>query len=302
VIVNFNGQRFLEACITSIRDHVVCRHEVIMVDNASVDNSVALMEALFPHVRLIKSAINTGFTGGNNLGVDHARGDLVLLLNNDTRLIGPIGEAVAAFDNPKLGALGVHLFYGDGRNQASVGYEHTPLRMVLTWAGLSRYAALHSVFRLNEYQPAFYDEPHERVAWVSGAFLMTRRSLWRTIGGLDARYFMYVEDVDYCKQVRLQGFDVGYLPQVHVTHYEGSGKAWIGQAALCRTARSYRIFLGKHYGPAMAALTCLCIAAVLALRVPLYAVRYRLKGSVIDQEKARGYVAAAKQALTRLEG
>jgi len=302
VIVNFNGRRFLDECIASIQQYVACEHEVIIVDNASIDGSADVIEARFPHVRLIKNPVNTGFTGGNNVGVAAARGHLVLLLNNDTKLLGPINAAVEAFNNPKLGALGVHLFYGDGRNQASVGYEHTPWRIVLTWIGLSKYPALPSVFRLNEYKPSFYDKPQQHVAWVSGAFLLTRLDLWRDIGGLDERYFMYVEDVDYCKQVRLRGFDVSYSPEVRVTHYEGSGKAWIGQGALTRTVRSYRIFLTKHYGGMVAAITCAGVAVVFALRVPFYAGRHWLKGAVIDREKATGYAAAARQALLPISG
>lgn len=297
VIVNFNGMRFLDECIASIQQQVTFDHEVIIVDNASTDGSADFIAVTFPHVKLIRNPVNTGFTGGNNVGVAAARGHLVLLLNNDTKLLGPIDAAVAAFASPKIGALGAHLFYGDGRSQASVGFEHTPWRIVLTWVGLSKFSALPSIFRLNECEPAFYDKPQQPVAWVSGAFLLTRLDLWREIGGFDARYFMYVEDVDYCKQVRMRGFDVAYTPDVRVTHYEGSGKAWIGQAALTRTARSYRIFLTKHYGSPIAALTCAGVAAVFAARVPFYAVRHRLKGSVIDREKATGYAAAARQAL-----
>jgi N-acetylglucosaminyl-diphospho-decaprenol L-rhamnosyltransferase len=297
VIVNYNGHHFLTECLASIAQFVRCSHEVIIVDNASGDGSVQFIEANFPAVHLIKSTVNTGFTGGNNIGVRAAVGKLVLLLNNDTKLLNPIDDAVAAFRDPKLGAAGVHLFYSDGRNQASVGYEHTPVRIVLSWMGLASVAALPTIFRRTETQVAFYEQPHAQVAWVTGAFLLTRRSLWNVIGGLDERYFMYVEDVDYCKHVRLHGFNVAYLPSVRVTHYEGAGKAWIGQGALTRTVRSYRLYLTKHYGAAVAAISSALVAAVLALRVPLYAMRHKLKGRAIDQEKAIGYAAAARQAL-----
>jgi N-acetylglucosaminyl-diphospho-decaprenol L-rhamnosyltransferase len=302
VIVNYNGMRFLDECIASIAQHVHCSHEVIIVDNASADDSAQYIESTFPHAHLIKSPVNTGFTGGNNIGVRAAQGDLVLLLNNDTKLLSPIDDAVGAFDNPALGALGVHLFYGDGRNQPSVGYEHTPLRIVLSWLGLASVNALPNVFRRTETRTAFYDQPHANVAWVSGAFLLTRRSLWSTIGGLDERYFMYVEDVDYCKHVQLNGYTVAYLPTVQVCHYEGAGKAWIGQGALTRTVRSYRMYLHKHYGALVARTTGLLLAAVLALRVPLYALKHWLQGNAIAGEKAKGYAAAAKQALAALQG
>jgi hypothetical protein len=300
LIVNYNGLRFLDECLASVAQFVACSHEVILVDNASADGSVAHLEANFPHIHLIKSAVNTGFTGGNNIGVRAAKGELVLLLNNDTQLLSPIAPAVEAFSNPHLGALGVHLLYGNGHNQPSVGYEHTPARIVLSWLGLATAVALPTVFRRTEIAESFYTQPHAQVAWVSGAFLLTRRALWDAIGGLDERYFMYVEDVDYCKQVRLQGYDVAYLPSVRVTHYEGAGKAWIGQGALTRTMRSYKLYLTKHYGATVATLSGALLALVMGLRVPVYMLRFKLRGKKIDQEKAAGYTAAAKQALTPL--
>jgi N-acetylglucosaminyl-diphospho-decaprenol L-rhamnosyltransferase len=299
VIVNYNGLRFLDECLASIAKFVACSHEVIVVDNASADGSVAHLEANFPHIYLIKSTVNTGFTGGNNIGVRAASGELVLLLNNDTQLLNPIAPAVDAFANPRLGALGVHLLYGNGHNQPSVGYEHTPARIVLSWLGLATVAALPTLFRRTETAEAFYTQPHAQVAWVSGAFLLTRRALWDAIGGLDERYFMYVEDVDYCKQVRLKGYDVAYLPDVNVTHYEGAGKAWIGQGALTRTVRSYKLYITKHYGATVAELSGALLACVFGLRVPVYVLRHMLRGHTIDQEKAAGYAAAAKQALAR---
>lgn len=299
VIVNYNGHRFLDECLGSITQFVSCAHEVIIVDNASVDGSADYIATRFPTVRLIKSPVNTGFTGGNNIGVREARGELVLLLNNDTKLLGPIDDALVEFRDAKVGAVGVHLFYGDGRNQASVGYEHTPLRLVLSWIGLASFTLLPKVFRRTECAPDFYLRRHAQVAWVSGAFLMTRCSLWQEIGGLDERYFMYVEDVDYCKQVRIRGFDVAYLPSVEVIHYEGGGKAWVGGGALLRTVRSYRIYLEKHYGSSASFLTGFFLSLVMAARVPLYFLRSRLKKSAVDSEKAIAYTGAAKSALSR---
>jgi N-acetylglucosaminyl-diphospho-decaprenol L-rhamnosyltransferase len=301
VIVNYNGLRFLDECLGSIAQYVQCSHEVILVDNASADGSVQHLEANYPHVHLIKSAVNAGFTGGNNIGVRAASGELVLLLNNDTKLLNKVAPALAAFANPQLGALGVHLFYGDGRNQPSVGYEHTPARIVLSWLGLATKASLPTLFRRSEAQPSFYDQRHDQVAWVSGAFLLTRRALWNTIGGLDERYFMYVEDVDYCKHVRLHGYHVAYLPEVRVTHYEGAGKDWIGQGALTRTMRSYKLYITKLHGANAAMLSGAALAFVMSLRVPVYWLRYLLRGHKIDQEKATGYAAAARQALAPLQ-
>lgn len=279
VIVNYNGRHFLDECLSSIRQLVLSSHEVVIVDNASSDGSAEHIEANFPEVKLVRSSKNTGFTGGNNLGVQAARGELILLLNNDTKLLTPLDQAIDKFKDAKLGALGVHLVYCDGRNQPSVGYVHTPFRILLSWIGLSKFEWLPSLFRRTEYAPKFYESSHDNVAWVSGAFLLTRRDLWHKIGGLDERYFMYVEDVDYCKQLKYLGFMVSYIPSVKVVHYEGGGKAWIGQGALVRTMRSYRIYLSKHYGGLVSKMTGLLLSLVMALRVPIYYLRFKVKNS-----------------------
>jgi len=170
VIVNYNGHRFLADCMKSIRRYVRCDHEVILVDNASTDGSVHYIATHFPTVRLIESAVNTGFTGGNNIGVRAANGELVLLLNNDTKLLGSVDDAVAEFNHANVGALGAHLFYGDGRNQTSVGYEHTPLRIVLSWVGLSKYAALPTLFRRIECAPQVTAQCQSRGVCISNGF------------------------------------------------------------------------------------------------------------------------------------
>ena len=299
VIVNHNGHHFLAECIESIRLHVTCTHEVIIVDNASTDGSAHYIATHFPAVHLIKNDVNIGFAGGNNTGVRKAKGELVLLLNNDTRLLSSIDDAVAEFTQVNVGAVGAHLFYEDGRNQPSVGYEHTPLRIVLSWVGLSKFPMLPTVFRRLECAANFYEDKHDHVHWVSGAFLMTRRDLWHDIQGLDESYFMYMEDVEYCKQVRNLDFDIAYIPTVEVMHYEGGGQAWIGQLALIQTMRSYRLFLTKHYGSAVALLTGMFLSLVMAARVPFYTLRFKLKKSVIDSEKATAYAIAARLALSR---
>lgn len=289
LIVNYNGKRFLADCLDSVRKYVHCEYEVIIVDNASADDSVDYIRATFPEVKLIASPVNTGFTGGNNLAAEAARGELLLLLNNDTLILSNIQAALDRFQQADVGAAGVHLCYADRRNQASVGYEHTPTRMLLSWAGLSGVGVLPTLFRSLETAPEFYQRDHSDVAWVSGAFLLTRRVLWEQLGGLDERYFMYVEDVDYCRRVRQRGYRIAYLAQVHVLHYEGAGKPWIGEAALLRTMNSYTLYLGKYYARPAAWLTKRSLGLLMLARATAYALRCLVTSSPLLQEKRAAY-------------
>jgi N-acetylglucosaminyl-diphospho-decaprenol L-rhamnosyltransferase len=289
LIVNYNGKRFLAECLASVRQYVRCEHEVIIVDNASADDSVDYIRSNFPEVKLIASPVNTGFTGGNNLAASAASGELLLLLNNDTLILSDIQAAVDRFQQQQVGAAGVHLCYADRRNQASVGYEHTPARMLLSWSGLSGVGFLPNLFRSLETAPAFYRNDHEDVAWVSGAFLLTRTALWRELAGLDERYFMYVEDVDYCRRVRQRGYRIAYVADVHVLHYEGAGKPWIGEAALMRTMNSYALYLGKYYARPLAWLTKRSLGVLMLARASAYALRCLSSSSAVLLEKRAAY-------------
>lgn len=293
IIVNYNGKQFLTECIESIRRFAPQPYELIIVDNASIDGSADFIAQNFFDVKLICSKLNLGFTGGNNLGAKSASGDLLLLLNNDTVLKTDLEPMVKAFTDPQLGVLGCHLFYANGLNQPSVGYEHTPWRIMLSWLGISRISWLPNVFRRIETSPAFYALPHDQVAWVSGACFLTPRTLWQSVGGLDERYFMYVEDVDYCKRIQEQGYRVGYIPSVEVVHYEGGGKNWIGAAALKRTMRSYLIYLAKTNGKFTASCVALGLSLILFLRCISYSAFTLIRRDRLSADKLKGYLSAA---------
>lgn len=273
IIVNYNGKHFLDECLSSIIEHVSIPYEIIIVDNASSDGSCSYIKSKWPDVTLVENQENSGFTGGNNLGASIARGELLFLLNNDTKLLSDFkGPCELFFEDSQLGVLGGRLYYGDGRQQFSLGLEHRPLRIILSWIGLKRVPFLPSVFRREILNVKTYGYPHEKVAWVSGACLITRRKLWQELHGLDERYFMYVEDVDYCKRVRLAGYRVAYTPDLEVVHYEGAGKVWVGEKALARTLNSYVVYTNKFYGVFSVGLLRFGLSLIFFLRALAYRV------------------------------
>ncbi len=302
VIVNYNGKRFLEACLHAVATVAFSRyaHEVIVVDNQSSDGSQALLRQ-WPGITYIESAVNTGFTGGNNLGVQAARGDIVLLLNNDTRVETCLDPMVDALLCGGTGVVGCRLLYGDGRIQFSSGHEHTPLRIVLSWLGLEKQAWLPPVFRRLETHPGFYEQNHSQLAWVSGAALMTHTALWRQLGGLDESYFMYCEDVDYCRRVRQTGAAVAYTAASTITHFEGAGKEWIGINALLRTARSYVLYVSKHFGSARSRLMACALGLLFMGRAVAFhglsVLRRHVDARRLNSNKARAFREAGSQLL-----
>lgn len=298
IIVNYNGMKFLAECFDSIMKHVTCSFEIIVVDNASIDGSCEFISKNYPDVRLIVSPINTGFTGGNNLGSEIAQGEYLLLLNNDTVVLSDIFPAVNRFQNSTLGALGCHLVYGDGSFQTSFGFDHTPLRIILFWLLGDLFKTLN-FSKLFETNRTLYKDTQLNVSWVCGAFLLTRTCIWRQLKGLDEEYFMYVEDVDYCKRVTQAGYRVEYYPEVKIIHYGGAGRPWLGLRALQNTMRSYVIYTGKFHGSSLALILRPLLATVLALRGLVYGVLGTVKKSTIYKEKCSGFMTVAGELLGR---
>lgn len=248
IIVNYNGVRFMHECLESLLGAFEkYTFEIIVVDNASTDGSREWLRNR-KDIVYIESDENTGFTGGNNLGAEYAKGDRLLFINNDTHVLSKLDPMIDLLNRPEIGLTSCHLQYGDQRQQFSMGFDHTPLRILLSWLGVEKLHHLPSVFRRLETDPAAYQKNQNNVSWVSGACFAIRHSEWTALSGFDTAFFMYCEDVDLCLRVRQLGLRIAYTTDCQVIHYEGAGKDWIGHAALKRTVRSYQIFTKKHYG------------------------------------------------------
>ena len=296
LIVNYNGQRFLDVLLDSLA-HAFVRHssEIVVVDNASSDGSAAWLRAR-ADLRLVEPGWNTGFTGGCNLAARVARGRVLLLLNNDMVLNGALDELVDAALEPGVGAVGGRLQYGDGRLQYSIGLAHTPSRIALSWLGLERWPRAPALLRKVQTDPSVYDTAQADVDWVSGACLATRSDVWHALQGFDDRLFMYCEDVDYGRRVRRQGLAVQYRPTPGVTHFEAGGHAWVGSSALLRTARSYFIIVSSSHGEFAARLLSAALSLLFALRAGAFALLGCLAAAprrALQFDKARGFARAA---------
>jgi len=295
VIVNYNGLRFLPECLASLkRAFIKYRFEIIVVDNASQDGSREYLRTQ-EDIRLIESSTNTGFTGGNNIGALRARGKLLLLLNNDTQCLTSLDDFVGIMNDERIGVAGCALVYADGRMQSSVGYDHTPLRIVFSWMGLGRIGGDKSIFSRYHTEANFYLSDHRGVDWVSGACLLTRTELWRQLGGLDDNLFMYCEDVDYCYRICLAGFEVAYSSQAKVLHFEGGDRPWAGALTLTRTARSYLLLMRKRYGRSVQCGVAIGLGVIFHLRSLAYRLSsFSKSDNGIIRDKMFAYCQAGK--------
>lgn len=283
IIVNYNGATFLSNCLSSLKNHLPLSHEIILVDNASCDESVKIVSERYPWVKLITSEKNLGFTGGNNLGVRTARGRFILLLNNDTVVMKSLLPLVKILEEDEnIGALGCQLFYEDNSQQKSIGYIPSLSKIILSWSFLPLLMPwFKPCQRTVPAKSSLYLKSLVNVEMVSGAFIMTPKALWNRLGGLDENYFMYMEDVDYCRRVRSVGFRVVYSSLACVTHYEGGGRSWIGANAILNSTKSYLIYVGKYNGDGWVIFLCCFLSQIFFAR----AVAYWICGAVkIDQD------------------
>jgi GT2 family glycosyltransferase len=252
IVVSWNVRDLLRDCLLALPAATAgLVAEVIVVDNASDDGSAEMVEAAFPRVMLLRNDANVGFARANNRGMAAARGRHLVLLNSDT-VAHPnsITDMVRFLDErPRAGAASPRLLRPDGTPQPyAFGDDPTPRYLL-------RRALAHKRRRhLHDWDAG---EPIE-AGWVSGACLVARREAVEQVGGLDERIFMYFEDNDWCRRMRLRGWEVWYNPRAEITHIGGAG---LNQNPRARAAyyESLAYFYRKHYGPIAGAIMRLLV-------------------------------------------
>jgi hypothetical protein len=254
VIVSYNTRELLRGCLASLPAACASLETVVyVVDNQSHDGSAAMVAAEFPAVRLIESGGNLGFAGGNNLVLERLRdapeSRHVLLLNPDTEAEpGSLATLVRFMDEtPDAGACGPMLLNTDGSLQRNGAKFPSPLREFLGVTGLRR-LAMRRYERALGYSREDFTARCE-VDQVSGACLMARSEALQRVGPLDARFFMFYEEIEWCHRIKRAGWKVYYVPEARVTHH------WMGsvkQASKAMTAQLFRsqlLYYQKTAGP-----------------------------------------------------
>ena len=210
IIVNFNGRHHLEECFGALERQTLPRSiwEAVLVDNASVDGSVEFVARRFPRVRIVRLEKNLGFAAGNNIGIQHARGRLLALLNNDTAADSRwLAELIAAAEaHPNAGGIaGKIVFHRDPSLLQSTG-----LVLYRDGRGGDR--------GFRERDIGQYEASGEEVFGGCGAGMLLRRELIEDIGGFDERLFMYYEDLDLAWRARWRGWSFVYAPRAVIRH------------------------------------------------------------------------------------
>jgi GT2 family glycosyltransferase len=249
IIVSWNVRELLQGCLASIQQSPGnLALETIVVDSGSTDGSPEMIEAVFPWVRLIAREENVGFPQGNNIGLGEANGRYLLLLNPDTVVVGQALTTMVQYldDNPNVGVVGGQLLNPDGTIQSSrrrfptvatAFFESTWLQPLAPAGVLRRY-----------YAEDVPDDETADVDWVKGACLMTRRAVVNEVGLLDPDYFMYSEELDWCRRIKTAGWRVVYLPAAKIIHHEGKSSEQAVTARHINFQRAKLRYFRKYHG------------------------------------------------------
>jgi len=255
VIVNYNAGPLLTDCVAMVSDTV---NEIIVIDNASTDNSLKTLASQFseqPHILLIQNDTNMGFAKGCNKGLEISVSPYILFLNPDCK---PENKALHRMlqilkSDPHIGMVGGQITNPDGTEQGGARRDiPTPWRAFVRATGL---------YRLEKFWPTVFpdfhlhkkplpDKPIE-VEATSGAMMLVRREALEAVGGWDEGYFLHCEDLDLCMQLRQKGWKIVFVPDAKALHYQGTCSkarpffvAWHKHRGMMR---SYRKFFDKQY-------------------------------------------------------
>ncbi|MDO8638485.1 MAG: glycosyltransferase family 2 protein [Candidatus Daviesbacteria bacterium] len=232
-IVSFNSSKLIRDCLNSLlKFKYQNKVQIVVVDNASSDDSVKVIKEEFPQVKLIQSKKNLGFAGGHNLVLKNLKSDFCLILNPDTKIGENVIDPMVKFmeENPQCGVASCKVLNFNGSLQPNAG-DLPNFFSIFNWLFNLDTFNLPSLHRNNV---SYYQKAH-LVGWVSGNFMMIKREVISKIGLLNDKYFMYFEDIDYCFKATEAHFKVMINPEVLIKHLSGGSldqpklRQWTGE-------------------------------------------------------------------------
>lgn len=283
VIVSWNARDYLRECLETLRIATsAIASEVFVVDNASTDGSWELVRDKFPEVALIQNDQNLGFARANNQGIEIARGEYVCMLNSDIHVFPDTVEKVLRFmtEHPDVGLVGPRILNRDGTTQPSCRTLPS-LR-----SSLMRALSLDTTFPRSHlfgghFMTHWHYEGERDVEVLSGCFWFARRVAIDRVGPLDTRFFMYGEDIDFCRRFSAAGWRVRFFPGAEAIHYGGASSANAPARFWLEMQRANLQYWLKHHG----ATSSLVFYAILVLHHGIRAVAFGMRSAVSGSDE-----------------
>jgi GT2 family glycosyltransferase len=285
-LVNTNNRVLLHDCLVSLfqQDHGV-EFETILVDNVSTDGSADMVAAEFPQVKVIRNERRKGFAANHNQAIAASKGEMVLVLNEDTVVRPGALKTMCDFmdSHPQTGALGPKLENPDGTLQKSCYKFPSPMRSMAE--NLMLLAAFPNCPLWADYRDWEHDTERD-VDFVSGAAILVRRKVLETTGVLDERFFIYAEETDWCFRMHKDGWKVTFIPNATIVHFGGQSSVAIKDRQFCEFNRSAGKYILKHYGRMGSIILRISMVIGALLRVPLFALISVVRRAPAQREEA----------------
>ncbi|OFX78753.1 MAG: glycosyl transferase [Bacteroidetes bacterium GWE2_39_28] len=280
VTVNYNGVIHTRELLLSMKRYLIdVRYEVIVVDNGSEYDETSDLIREFPEFTFIRSEINLGFAGGNNIGIIKSRGRYIMLINNDTLLLdNSVVELVTFMDkNPHIGAVSPKIhFLNPPRTIQFAGYSDlTPITLRNHITGYS------------QADSGQFDTPHE-TAFNHGAAILVSREALDKVGLMSEDYFLYYEELDWGMRFREKGYKLWYLPQALIVHKESMSTGLDSPLKRYYLARNRLLFAKKNRRGAVRILSYIYLIAIASSKeiiVSLFKKRWDLAVAVFKGVK-----------------
>lgn len=287
VIVTWNAKEYVTECLQSIRENCAVPAEVIVVDNDSQDGTPSRVREKFPEFRIVETGANLGFAKGNNVGIALARGRYLFLVNSDVKILpGCVEKLISLMENnPDAGLVGPQMRGPDGNIRRST------MRFPTLWNSLCRALALDSAFPRSRcfagYLMGDFDHRQSReVEILNGWFWVVRREAVRQVGGLDERFFMYGEDMDWCYRFHKAGLRNIFCAESASIHYGGASSALAPARFYVEQQKANLQYCRKHWG-SLSTFAYLCTLLLHELiRTIGYTVTYLARSSFRERAAA----------------
>jgi GT2 family glycosyltransferase len=240
VSVNFNQPEATKAFLLSLKNYCSLKLEIIIVDNASDINSENEFKEIIPELLFIRSKTNIGFAGGNNLGIAQAKGDYILLLNNDTEIVkGSIETLVNELKSDNnIGLLSPLILYHD--DQTIIQYAgFTPLNYL---------TARNKQLGLYKKNTGQYNELSYQTGFCHGAAVICRKTDLIKAGLMDESYFLYYEELDWCEKFKRIGKTINFTGKTHIYHKESISVGKDSPIKIYFMTRNRMLFIRKNTG------------------------------------------------------
>ncbi len=299
VIVSWNIRDLLGKCLHSIKSNQgELNVEVIVVDSGSSDGTPTMLREEFSWVSLVACEENVGFPKGNNIGLAEANGQFLLLLNPDTEVQGDALSMMAHYleEHDSVGIVGPQLLNPDGSIQSSRRRFPTVMTGLFESTWLQPLAPKSLI---DDYYAAdLADDELTEVDWLVGACLMTRRDVLEQVGSLDEDYFMYSEELDWCRRVRDAGWQIIYFPDATVVHHIGKSSEQAVTERHINYQRAKLRYFRKFHGKSVAGFLRLTLMMNYAVQIVLEASKGALGHKrPLRKQRVRAYWAVLRSGL-----